>query len=109
MSEEEEREQMMFGLACETEEGEGSRTINREPSQRWPHGVVPYLLSCSFDADDRGVIAVALDHIKQKSCVEFRYANVEDEDWVTINNTETGCKVKRTGYLQIVFHSHLDR
>ena len=99
MSEEEEREQKMIGLAIETEEGKGSRTIEKEPSRRWPHGVVPYLLSCSFDADDRGVIALAFDHIKQKSCVEFRHANEEDEDWVTINSTNIGCFVEKLGYI----------
>ena len=93
MTEEEEREQMMMGLTMETKGGKRSRIIDREASQRWPNGVVPYLLSCSFDADDRGVIAVAMDHIEQNSCVKFRYANVEDEDWVTINSTNSGCYV----------------
>ena len=107
MTDEEERDQMMMGLAIETDEGKGSRIIDREPSRRWPNGVVPYLLSCSYDADDRGVIAVAIDHIEQNSCVKFRYANVEDKDWVTINSTNSGCYVRGgTGYFKILLHSN---
>ena len=98
LSKEEEREQMRLGLTMETKDnGKGSRIITRETYQRWPNGVVPYILSCSYDEDDRGVIATAIDHIEKNSCVRFRGANVEDKDYVTIDNTSNGCYVEYVG------------
>ena len=86
---------MRIGLAMETgEDKRGNRIITREPGRRWPNGVVPYILSCSFDEDDRGVIALAFDNIEQNSCVRFRYATVEDTDYVTINSSDSGCFVR---------------
>ena len=98
LSDAEEREQMMLALAIENDgDGKGGRIINRELSERWPDGDIPYILSCSYDAADRGVIATALDHIEKNSCVKFRYANVEDREFITINNTQIGCFVKGRG------------
>jgi hypothetical protein len=85
---------MRIGLALETgEDKKENRIITREPGRRWPNGVVPYILSCSFDEDDRGVIALAFDNIEQNSCVRFRYATVEDKDYVNINSSDSGCYV----------------
>ena len=100
LSEADKREQMRIALSIETgtgESGRGDRIVSRGLGERWPNGVVPYILSCSYDEKDRGVIATAIDNIEKNSCVRFRGATVEDKDYVTINNTETGCFVRGRG------------
>ena len=96
-SEQEEMEQMKKGLTIEKAQWKTYQNSKRKPSGQWPNGVVPYILSCSFDADERGVIAEAFAHIEESSCIKFRYATPEDDDWVVINDTYSGCFVWNTG------------
>ena len=89
---------MRQALALEPDrDGKGDRLVSRGLGERWPNGVVPYILSCSYDADDRGVIATSIDHIEKNSCVRFRYATVEDKDYVTINDTVDACFTRGRG------------
>ena len=43
--------------------------------------------SCSFNEDERGIVAVSMKNIEENSCVKFRLATVMDNDWVEINDT----------------------
>ncbi|KAK8394382.1 hypothetical protein O3P69_006522 [Scylla paramamosain] len=47
------------------------RNMIKDHSKKWPGGVVPYVVSSSYDATERGIIAKAMNEIQAHSCISF--------------------------------------
>ena len=47
------------------------RSIQRDIRYRWPNALVPYTIDADFTSDDRAVIAQAMAHIMENSCVRY--------------------------------------
>ena len=52
-------------------DGMKSRNAIRDPNKKWPNGVVPYVISQDFSADQRALIAKAMEEYHTKTCIKF--------------------------------------
>ncbi|XP_050693479.1 zinc metalloproteinase nas-6-like [Eriocheir sinensis] len=57
--------------------GPKARNIVKEASKLWPDGIVPYVLSSSYTAEERKVIAKAMDNLQTATCIRFRPRKAE--------------------------------
>ncbi|CAF3988560.1 unnamed protein product [Rotaria sordida] len=71
----------------------------REPSARWPNGIVPYEISSDYDGYDRAKIIsamrrleriVSLDPISASYCIRFQPKTADDKYFISIRNG-SGC------------------
>lgn len=60
-------------------------------SYRWPNGVVPFEIVGGFDARAMDLIEKAMKAYHEKTCVRFRPRTNADRDYISIQNTATGC------------------
>lgn len=49
----------------------GMRNILKKHKYRWPHAIVPFVLSKDYTAEEKENILQALEEIEQVSCVKF--------------------------------------
>ncbi|XP_064107762.1 zinc metalloproteinase nas-4-like [Macrobrachium nipponense] len=71
-------------------------------SKRWPNGVIPYVISSSYNSNERATIAMAMRGYQEKTCIRFVPRSVE-RDYIHIIKGD-GCSsaVGRTGGAQAV-------
>ncbi|XP_053982426.1 zinc metalloproteinase nas-4-like [Hylaeus volcanicus] len=60
-------------------------------SARWPGGVVPYVLSPYFNAEQRKVITDAMNDYHKYTCIKFKPYKGEESDYVRITAGNSGC------------------
>ncbi|XP_043264711.1 zinc metalloproteinase nas-13-like [Colletes gigas] len=60
-------------------------------SARWPGGVVPYMLSPYFNAQQRKLINDAMNDYHKYTCIKFKPYNGEESDYVRITAGNSGC------------------
>lgn len=60
-------------------------------SYRWPNGIVPFEIVGGFDARSMDLIEKAIKSYHEKTCIRFRPRNNADRDYISIQNTATGC------------------
>lgn len=67
------------------------RKAVRRIDLRWPNGVVPYYLTPGhFKAKERYLIRVAMREWEKYTCIRFREATIEDDNYVRFQNGD-GC------------------
>ncbi|XP_076181584.1 zinc metalloproteinase nas-13 [Ptiloglossa arizonensis] len=60
-------------------------------SARWPGGVVPYMLSPYFNAEQRKLISDAMNDYHKYTCIKFKPYKGEESDYVRITAGNSGC------------------
>ncbi|MPC15145.1 Zinc metalloproteinase nas-4 [Portunus trituberculatus] len=77
-----------------------ARNAIKTMTKRWPNGVIPYVISSSYNKKERAVIAVAMNTYHQNTCVRFVPRTVE-KDYIHIHKGD-GCSsvVGRVGGAQ---------
>ncbi|XP_030764101.1 zinc metalloproteinase nas-13-like isoform X2 [Sitophilus oryzae] len=58
---------------------------------RWKDGIIPYKIDGFFDIDSLNSIKRAMDIYHKYTCIKFRKKNDDDDDYVSIVNSNTGC------------------
>lgn len=73
-----------------------------ETEKRWPNGVVPYVISGSYDDSERGYIAMAMKNFHESTCIRF-VPRSHEKDYIHILKGD-GCSssVGRVGGAQAV-------
>lgn len=73
-------------------------------SYRWPNAVVPFEIAGTFDAQSMSLIEKAMNAYHQNTCVKFRKRTLNDRDYISIQNSASGCwsSVGRVGGKQQV-------
>ncbi|KAH8337531.1 hypothetical protein KR074_000236 [Drosophila pseudoananassae] len=66
-------------------------------TRRWPNATVPYTISEEFEAPQVAYIKLAMEIIQQSSCIRFQPATEDDENYVTVIPSSTGCS-SNVGY-----------
>ncbi|XP_034183444.1 zinc metalloproteinase nas-13-like [Osmia lignaria lignaria] len=76
----------------------------RASSATWPNGVVPYIISPYFDADQRKVIYEAMNDYHKYTCIRFKPYHGVETDYIRITAGNSGCwsSVGRIGSWQNV-------
>lgn len=77
--------------------------INGE-SYRWPNGIIPFEIKGNFDSQSLSVIQKAMDTYHQKTCIKFQRRTPKDSDYISIQNSQSGCfsSIGRVGGAQTV-------
>ena len=73
-------------------------------NKKWPNAQIPYVISASYSARDRSVIANAIGIYQAKTCIRFK-ARTTETDYIHILNGGDGqcySSVGRTGGRQVV-------
>ncbi|XP_045027727.1 astacin-like metalloprotease toxin 5 [Daphnia magna] len=79
---------------------EDAKNGNKNAAAKWPNAQVPYVISSSFSAKDRQVIASAMAMYHQKTCIRF-VARGTQKDYVKIVRSRGCWSVKgRAGGVQ---------
>lgn len=60
-------------------------------SYRWPNAVIPYEFRGTFDTRSMNIIRNAMQTYHKKTCIRFRPRNNADKDYISIQNSESGC------------------
>lgn len=73
-------------------------------SYRWPNKVIPFQINGKFDAQSMDLIEKAINVYHQSTCLRFRPVSSNDRDYISIENSATGCwsSVGRIGGKQTV-------
>lgn len=77
------------------------------PSQRWPKGRIPYVLSPEYSEDDIKIIKTAMNEWQSKTCVRFTPKGKNDTNYVEITPNDGTpsycyCHVGRQGGKQLM-------
>ncbi|XP_050718047.1 zinc metalloproteinase nas-15-like isoform X2 [Eriocheir sinensis] len=77
-----------------------ARNAIKDMTQRWPNGVIPYVISSSYNKQERGIIAMAMNNYHVQTCIRFVPRTVE-RDYIHIIKGD-GCSsaVGRAGGAQ---------
>ncbi|XP_040565616.1 astacin-like metalloprotease toxin 3 [Lepeophtheirus salmonis] len=67
-----------------------SRNFIGGRSNRWPNGIVPYIISSNFTSSQRQTIMDAIKHISDRTCVNF-VERTNQTNYVDIFTGESGC------------------
>lgn len=83
-------------LACTAEsrreQGALDRNYESDVLRHWPGGIVPYkFISTTLSNNAKSVIAQAIAHIEQNSCIQIRPATASDVHYVGITDDSNGC------------------
>ncbi|CAL4175806.1 unnamed protein product, partial [Meganyctiphanes norvegica] len=70
-------------------------------NRRWSNGIVPYIISSSYDKKERAIIARAILSFHKSTCLRF-IPHTTEEDYINIVNGDNGCasSVGRVGGAQ---------
>ncbi|KAK7080398.1 Meprin A subunit beta [Halocaridina rubra] len=81
---------------------QGQLSAIRNPDMTWPEGVIPYVISSSFNNNERSVIARAMSEYHQRTCIRF-VPRRSHSDYIHILRGQ-GCSsaVGRTRGVQVV-------
>lgn len=60
-------------------------------SYRWPNGIIPFEIVGGFDGRSMDLIEKAMKLYHEKTCIRFRSRTNADHDYISIQNTATGC------------------
>ncbi|KYN01688.1 PREDICTED: zinc metalloproteinase nas-4-like [Cyphomyrmex costatus] len=60
-------------------------------SARWPNGVIPFIISPYFNAQQQKVIYDAMSDYHKYTCIRFKPYTGEESDYVRITAGNTGC------------------
>lgn len=73
-------------------------------SYRWPNGIIPFEIRGNFDSQSLSVIQKAMDTYHQKTCIKFQRRTPKDSDYISIQNSQSGCfsSIGRVGGAQTV-------
>ncbi|XP_011164234.2 zinc metalloproteinase nas-4 [Solenopsis invicta] len=58
---------------------------------QWPNGVVPFIISPYFNAQQRQLIYDAMEHFHKFTCIRFKQYTGEESDFIRITSSNTGC------------------
>ena len=79
-----------LGLLKKSVEGQAPRNAIRDSWRKWPGGVIPYVISSSFNSRERSIIAKAMKEYHEKTCIRFvprtserGYINIMKAEWGT--------------------------
>ncbi|KAH8267485.1 hypothetical protein KR018_007252 [Drosophila ironensis] len=78
-------------------EVEYTRNGELSETRRWPNASVPYKISEDFDAPHAAYIELAMRIIERSSCIRFYPASEEEENYLSVITSATGCSSK-VGY-----------
>ncbi|XP_024945655.1 astacin isoform X2 [Cephus cinctus] len=63
-----------------------------DATAKWPGGVVPYYIQeDDFDQDEITLIKKSIEEYHEKTCLKFRRYKETDEDYLTIQGSQSGC------------------
>lgn len=81
-----------------------SRNGLKAESARWPKGVIPYLISPYFNANQVKLIHDAMEEYHKYTCIKFKPYSGKEKDYIRITAGNTGCwsSVGRVGGRQDV-------
>lgn len=73
-------------------------------SYRWPNGIIPFEIKGNFDSQSLNMIQKAMDTYHQKTCIKFQRRTPKDNDYISIQNSQSGCfsSIGRVGGAQTV-------
>lgn len=73
-------------------------------SYRWPNGIIPFEIKGNFDSQSLNMIQKAMDTYHQKTCIKFQRRTPKDSDYISIQNSQSGCfsSIGRVGGAQTV-------
>lgn len=73
-------------------------------SYRWPNGIIPFEIKGNFDSQSLSLIQKAMDTYHQKTCIKFQRRTPKDKDYISIQNSQSGCfsSIGRVGGAQTV-------
>lgn len=73
-------------------------------SYRWPNGIIPFEIRGNFDSQSLSLIQKAMDTYHQKTCIKFQRRTPQDKDYISIQNSQSGCfsSIGRVGGAQTV-------
>ncbi|XP_011346875.1 zinc metalloproteinase nas-4 [Ooceraea biroi] len=60
-------------------------------SARWPNGVVPFMVSPYFNAQQQRLIYEAMDDYHKYTCIRFKPYTGQENDYIRITAGNTGC------------------
>ena len=91
-----------LGLLKKSVEGQSPRNAIRDSWRKWPEGVIPYVISSSFNSRERSIIAKAMKEYHEKTCIRF-VPRTSERGYINIMKG-SGCSssVGRTGSRQQV-------
>nr|XP_022905936.1 zinc metalloproteinase nas-15-like [Onthophagus taurus] len=69
----------------------GARNGLLDETLRWKEGIVPYVIAGPYDKEDLDKIFGAMEQYHKNTCIRFRKKKAEDVDYLSIQNTKTGC------------------
>ncbi|KAK7080142.1 Meprin A subunit beta [Halocaridina rubra] len=78
------------------------RNAINDMTKRWPNGVIPYVISSSYNSNERATIAMAMKNYQEKTCIRF-VPRTYERDYIHIIKGD-GCSssVGRVGGAQAV-------
>ncbi|KAL0119849.1 hypothetical protein PUN28_007937 [Cardiocondyla obscurior] len=69
----------------------GARNGLTAVSARWPNGVIPFVISPYFNAQQQRLIYDAMDDYHKYTCIRFKPYTGEESDYIRITAGNTGC------------------
>ncbi|KAL6428195.1 hypothetical protein ACFW04_008498 [Cataglyphis niger] len=60
-------------------------------SARWPNGIIPFVISPYFNAQQQKVIYDAMDDYHRYTCIRFKPYTGEESDYIRITAGNSGC------------------
>ncbi|XP_045611177.2 zinc metalloproteinase nas-4 [Procambarus clarkii] len=78
------------------------RNAMAEMENRWPNGVIPYVISQSFNTQERAVVAMSIKNYEELTCIRFVPRQVEQDYIHLIKGDGCSSSVGRKGGAQPV-------
>ena len=91
-----------MGLLEKSLDGQSPRNAIRDSWRKWPEGVIPYVISSSFNSRERSIIAKAMNEYHEKTCIRFEPRNSERGYINIMKGSGCSSSVGRTGSRQQV-------
>lgn len=79
-----------------------ARNAMIEMNKRWPNGVIPYVISSSYNTNERATIAMAMKTYQENTCIRFVPRSVEKDYIHIIKGDGCSSSVGRQGGAQAV-------
>lgn len=85
-----------------SDDGPTARNAIIDMSKRWPNGVVPYVISSSYNSNERATIAMAMRNYQDNTCIRFIPRTFERDYIHIIKGDGCSSSVGRVGGAQAV-------
>uniref|UniRef100_T1GKM2 Metalloendopeptidase n=1 Tax=Megaselia scalaris TaxID=36166 RepID=T1GKM2_MEGSC len=68
-----------------------TRNVAKNPSLKWPNGIVHYQFASSIPSKTRDLVLTALHEIEKATCVRFREGANSENNYILVTNNVKGC------------------